>query len=303
MYTAEGFQEAIKYFELTLQKDPNYALAYSGLSEVFYAISYWGNVPPHEAYPKAKEFAKKAIEMDQEIGEAHAALGLVHTFYDWDWKEAERELTTALELNPSSAIIHLSYSWFLSLTEKHEEAIIEVKRAQELDPLSPLILSHIGLACIFGGQFDKAIDELKAGMILAPDFYLMHYYLGLAYRGKSMRKEAIAEMERAVDLSGGAPWPALMLATNYFEIDQMSQGKRLLESLEQRAHKEYLPSLGFAYIYFFRSNLDKAYYWLERACEEKDSFLPWCAIIPIQEYQLHNHPRLRLLYEKSGLIP
>jgi serine/threonine protein kinase/tetratricopeptide (TPR) repeat protein len=303
MYTAEGFQEAIKYFELTLQKDPNYALAYSGLSEVFYAISYWGNVPPHEAYPKAKEFAKKAIEMDQEIGEAHAALGLVHTFYDWDWKEAERELTTALELNPSSAIIHLSYSWFLSLTEKHEEAIIEVKRAQELDPLSPLILSHIGLACIFGGQFDKAIDELKAGMILAPDFYLMHYYLGLAYRGKSMRKEAIAEMERAVDLSGGAPWPALMLATNHFEIDQMSQGKRLLESLEQRAHKKYMPSLGFAYIYFFRRDLDKAYYWLERACEEKDSFLPWCAIIPIQEYQLHNHPRLRLLYEKSGLIP
>lgn len=302
MYTAEGFQEAIKYFELTLQKDPDYALAYYGLSEVFYAISYWGNVPPHEAYPKAKEFAKKAIEMDEEIGEAHAALGLVHTFYDWNWKEAEQELTTALELNPSSAIIHMSYSWFLSLTEKHEEAIIEVKRAQGLDPLSPLILSHIGLACIFGGQFDKAIDELKAGMILAPDFYLMHYYLGLAYRGKSMHKQAIAEMERGVDLSGGAPWPALMLAANYFESDLIDRGESLLQSLEQRAHKEYMPSLGFAYIYFLRNDLDKAYYWLERACEEKDSFLPWCAIIPIQEYQLHNHPRLRPLYQKSGLV-
>jgi len=302
MYTAEGFQEAIKFFELTLQKDPNYALAYYGLSEVFNAISYWGNVPPHEAYPKAKEFAKKAIEMDQEIGEAHATLGLVHTFYDWNWEEAEQELTTALDLNPSSAIIHMSYSWFLSLTQKHEEAITEAKRAQELDPLSPLILSHIGLACIYGSQFDKAIDELKAGIILAPDFYLMHYYLGLAYRGKSMPKEAIAEMERAVDFSGGAPWPALMLATNYFETDQMSQGKRLLESLEQRAHKEYMPSLGFAFIYFFRRDLDKAYYWLERACEEKDSFLPWCAIIPIQEYQLFNHPRLRPLFEESGLV-
>jgi serine/threonine protein kinase/TPR repeat protein len=301
MYTAEGFQEAIKYFELTLQKDPDYALAYYGLSEVFYAISYWGNVPPHEAYPKAKEFAKKAIEMDEEIGEAHAALGLVYTFYDWSWKEAERELTTALELNPSSAIIHMSYSWFLSLTEKHEEAIIGVKRAQELDPLSPLILSHIGLACIFGGQFDKAIDELKAGMILAPDFYLMHYYLGLAYRGKSMHKEAIAEMERAVDLSN-APWPALMLAANYFESNLIDRGESLLQGLEQRAHREYMPSLGFAYIYFLRKDLDKAYDWLERACKEKDSFLPWCAIIPIHEYQLHNHPRLRPLYEKSGLI-
>jgi serine/threonine protein kinase len=301
MYTAEGFQEAIKYFELTLQKDPDYALAYYGLSEVFYAISYWGNVPPHEAYPKAKEFAKKAIEMDEEIGEAHAALGLVYTFYDWNWKEAERELATALELNPSSAIIHMSYSWFLSLTEKHEEAITEAKRAQELDPLSPLILSHIGLACIFGSQYDKAIDELKAGMILAPDFYLMHYYLGLAYRGKSMHKEAIAEMERAVDLSN-APWPALMLAADYFESDLIDRGESLLQSLEQRAHKEYMPSLGFAYIYFLRGDLDKAYHWLERGCKEKDSFLPWCAIIPIEDYQLFNQPRLRPLFVKCGLI-
>jgi tetratricopeptide (TPR) repeat protein len=240
--------------------------------------------------------------MDEEIGEAHAALGLVHTFYDWKWKEAERELTIALDLNPSSAIIHMSESWFLSLTQKHEAAIAEAKRAQELDPLSPLILSHIGLACIFGGQFDKAIDEMKAGMILAPNFYLMHYYLGLAYRGKLMHKEAITEMERAVDLSGGAPWPALMLATNYIEADQINQGNELLESLEKRAREEYMPSMGFAYIYFFRGDLDKTYFWLERACEEKDSFLPWCAIIPIEGYQLSNHPRLKPSFEKCGLI-
>jgi tetratricopeptide (TPR) repeat protein len=302
MYTAQGFQEAIKYFEQTLQKDPNYALAYYGLAEVFYAISYWANVPPHEAYPKAKEYAKKAIEIDTDIGEAHAALGLVYTFYDWNWKEAERELKRALELNPSSAIIHMSYSWFLSLTEKHEEAIFEAKQAQNLDPLSPLIISHIGLACIWGRQFDKAIEELKMGMSLAPNFYLMHYYLGMAYRGKSMRKEAIDEYERAVDLSGGAPWPTLILATNYFESDRIDEGESLLQSLEQRAHQEYMPSLGFAYIYFVRNDLDKTYYWLERACEEKDSFLPWCAIIPIEEYQLFNEPRLRKLFKKYGLI-
>ena len=301
-YTAEGFQEAIKYFELTLQKDPDYALAYAGLSEVFYAISYWGNVPPHQAYPKVKEFAKKAIEMDKDIGEAHASLGLIHTFYDWNWKEAGRELSTALELNPSSAIIHLSYSWFLTLTERHEEAIAEAKRAQELDPLSPLIISHIGLARIWGRQFDEAINDLKAGMILAPDFYLMHYYIGMAYRGKQMHKDAIVEYERAVELSGGAPWPALILTTNYFETDQIENGETLLRSLEQRVKQEYMPSLGFAYVNYFRNDLDKTYYWLERACEERDNFLPWCAIIPIKEYQLHNHPRLRPLYQKYGMI-
>ncbi len=302
MYTAQGFQEAIKYFELTLQKDPDYALACYGLAEVFYAISYWANVPPHEAYPKAKEYAKKAIDMDEDIGEAHAALGLVYTFYDWNWNEAERELKKALELNPSSSIIHMSYSWFLSLTERHEEAIFEAKRAQELDPLSPLIISHIGLACVYGRQFDKAIDELKAGMILAPNFYLMHYYLGLAYRAKSMFKEAITEYERAVDLSGGAPWPALILTTCYFDAKQTKKGESHLHSLEKRAKRDYLPSMGFSYIYFVQNDLEKAYYWLERACKEKDSFLPWCAIIPIEDWQIFNEPRLKPLFKKYGLI-
>jgi tetratricopeptide (TPR) repeat protein len=302
MYTAEGFQEAIKYFELTLQKDPNYALAYYGLAEAFYAISYWANVPPHEAYPKAKEYANKAIEIDDEVGETHAALGLVYTFYDWDWKHAEQELKRALELNPSSAIIHMSYSWFLSLTERHEEAIIEAKHAQELDPLSPLIISHIGLACVYGSQFDMAIDELKAGMAIIPNFYLMHYYSGLAYRAKSLLNEAIAEMEKAVELSCGAPWPSLILTTTYFDAAQTTKGEKLLGSLEKRGEKEYMPAIGFSYIYYAKNDLDRAYYWLERACIEKDSFLPWCAIIPFEDWQLFNEPRLRPLFKKYGLI-
>jgi len=301
MYTAEGFQEAIKYFERTLQKDPNYALAYYGLAEVFYAISYWANVPPNEAYPNAKEYANKALEIDDDIGEAHAALGLVYTFYDWNWTEAQRELAKALELNPNSAIIHMSYSWFLSLTEKHEEAIFEAKRAQELDPLSPLIISHIGLACIWGGQFDKAIEELKMGMSFAPDFYLMHYYLGLAYRAKYMFEEAIAEYEKAVDLSGGAPWPAMILATTYFESSKMSQGEKAFRSLKQREKQEYMPALGFFYIYLAQKDLDQAYKWLEKGCVEKDSFLPWCSIIPIDEYRISKELRFMPLLKKYGL--
>jgi len=139
-------------------------------------------------------------------------------------------------------------------------------------------------------------------MILAPDFYLMHYYLGMAYRGKSMHKEALAEYEKAVDLSGGAPWPALILATNYFESDMIDKGESLLKDQEQRARQEYLPSLGFSYIYFVRGDLDRTHYWLERACQERDNFLPWCAIIPIEEYQLYKHPLLKPLFQKCGLL-
>ena len=117
-----------------------------------------------------------------------------------------------------------------------------------------------------------------------------------------MLNEAIAEMEKAVELSGGAPWPSLILTTTYFDAKQIDKGEKLLRSLEQRIKKEYLPAIGFSYIYFAKNDLDKAYSWLERACKEKDSFLPWCAIIPIEDWQLFNEPRLGSLFKKYGLM-
>ncbi|NIM98205.1 MAG: protein kinase [candidate division Zixibacteria bacterium] len=301
MYTADGFNRAIEYFEHSLQKDPDYALAYYGLAEVFYAISFWGNVPPNDAYPKAKEHAKKALEIDDTLGEAHAALGLVYTFYDWRWKSAERELNQALKLHPNSAIIHMSHSWFLTLTERHEKAVIEAKYAQDLDPLSGLISAHVGLACIWGSQYDKAIEELQMTLTLTPGFYLAHYYLGLAYRAKSMIEEAIEEFEKAVDLGTGTPWPAMILATNYFESGKNAQGEKLLKSLKQRLRHEYMPSLGFFYIHLVRGELELALDWLERACKERDSFLPWSRIIPIDSYRIPDEPKFRALLQEAGL--
>ncbi|UCE17198.1 MAG: protein kinase [Gemmatimonadota bacterium] len=301
MYTAEGFNKAIEYFKHSLQKDPDYALAYYGLAEVFYAISFWGNVPPNGAYPKAKEYAKKALEIDDTLGEAHAALGLVYTFYDWKWKSAERELNRALKLYPNSAIIHMSYSWFLSLTERHEKAVIEAKYAQDLDPLSGLISAHVGLACIWGSQYDKAIEELQMTLTLTPGFYLAHYYLGLAYGAKSMIEEAIEEFEKAVDLGTGTPWPAMILATNYFQSGRNTQGEKLLKSLKQRLRHEYMPPMGFFYIHLVRGELELALDWLERACKERDSFLPWCRIIPIDSYRIPDDPRFRALLQEARL--
>jgi tetratricopeptide (TPR) repeat protein len=301
MYTDDGFNKAIEYFEHSLQKDPDYALAYYGLAEVFYAISFWGNVPPNDAYPKAKEYAKKALEIDDSLGEAHAALGLVYTFYDWRWKLAERELNQALKLHPNSAIIHMSHSWFLTLTERHEKAVIEAKYAQDLDPLSGLISAHVGLACIWGSQYDKAIEELQMTLTLTPGFYLAHYYLGLAYRAKSMIEEAIEEFEKAVDLGTGTLWPAMILATNYFESGKNAQGEKLLKSLKQRLRHEYMPSLGFFYIHLVRGELELALDWLERACKERDSFLPWSRIIPIDSYRIPDEPKFRALLQEAGL--
>jgi len=301
MYTADGFKEAIDYFERTLEKDPDYALAYYGLAEVFYVSSYFGNMAPNEAYPRAKLYVNKALEIDDTLGEAHAALGLVYAYYDWNWKLAERELKQALQLNPNSAMVHMSHSWFLSLTQRHDEAIVKAKRAQELDPLSNIVNAHVGLACIWGSQYDNAIEELQMTLTMTPTFYLAHYYLGLAYRAKSMIEEAIAEFEKAVALGPGTPWPATILAATYFESGKKVQGDKLFESLKLRSTHEYVPHMGFFYIHLARGESDKALHWLEQACTQHDSFLPWCNVIPIDCYRIPDEPRFRELLIKAGL--
>ena len=300
-YTADGFNKAIDNFEKALKRDPGYALAYYGLTEVFYAATYFGNMAPNEAYPRAKSYVKKALEIDNTLGEAHAALGLVHAYYDWDWKGAERELEQSLQLAPSSAMVHMSYSWLLSLTERHDDAIPEARRAQELDPLSNFVNTHVGFAYIWGARHDEAIEELLKTLTMDPNFYLAHYYLGLAYRGKSMAEEAIGEFERAVELGAGTPWPATILAAAYFESGKTAQGKKLFESLKQRSEHEYVPPMGFFYIHLARGESDKALDWLERACAQHDSFLPWCNIIPIECYRIPDEPGFRRILIKAGL--
>jgi serine/threonine protein kinase/Tfp pilus assembly protein PilF len=300
-YTPDGFNKAVDYFEQALKKDPGYALAYYGLAEVYYATSYFGNKAPNEAYPRAKSYVKKALEIDNTLGEAHAALGLIYAYYDWDWRRADSELAQALQLAPSSATVQMSYSWLSSLTERHDNAIMRGRRAQELDPLSNIVNVHVGLTFIWAGRYDEAIEELQAVLTMDQNFYLAHYYIGLAYRAKSMPEKAIEEFERAIELGSGSQWPAMILAAAYFEFGKKAQGKRLLESLKRTSEHQYVPPMGFFYIHLARGESEKALDWLERACAEHDSFLPWCNVIPIECYRIPDKPRFRRVLRRAGL--
>lgn len=302
MYTAEGFRKAAEFFQTALEKDPDYALAYAGLAEVFYAITFWGNVPPREAYPKAKEFAQKALERDDAVGEAHAALGLVYTFYEWNWQEAERELKRALELNPNSSITHLSYSWYLTLTRRHEEAVAEAKIAQALDPLSALINAHVGFALFWSRKFDESIKELEASLSITPNFFLSHYYLGLSLRAQSRFEEAMKEIEKAVRSSGQAPFPTMILASFYFEFGEKEKGERLFKALKERSKHEYLPPMGLYAIYLMRDELNEAFESFKKAFEARDSFLPWFLDFPIEKYGVRDEPKFKALVKKVGVV-
>jgi tetratricopeptide (TPR) repeat protein len=302
MFTAEGFKKAFEYFEQSLQKDSNHSLAYVGLAYIPFISSFFGNVPPNEAYPKTKEYLKKALEIDNTLAEAYAALGLISMHYDWNWNAAEQELKQALQLNTNSAYVHLYYSWYLTHTDHHDEAIAEAKQSQELDPLSSYINAMLGNTYWFARQYDKAIEELQMTIAMNPSYFLAHFYLGHAYEGKSMIREAIREYEKAVDLSGGNPMMVSHLAYVYYELGKKEQAEKLIDSLKHRSKREYVPPMCFYLIHQVRGEQDLAFEWLERAYNEHDSFLLWILVTPFKQHSIPDEPRFNELMKKVGLI-
>ena len=298
--TKEGFDKAIECYEQALKKDPHYALAYTGLVLRARLGSMFGNVSPNEAYPKVKEYAKKALEIDNTLAEAYLSLGILHMTYDWNWKEAEREFKQALQLNPNSSLIHLYYSLLLTFNGRHDEAILEVKQAQELDPLSSFINTIAGTVLFYAGRYDEAIEELQMTISMNPEYFLSHTYLGLAYREKLMFEEAIAEYEKAVEFSGGDQMAIAILASAYYESGKKDKAEKLFDSLKERSRDEYVPSMYLFVIHKVRGEYDHAFECLKRACNEHDSSLPYYRVAP-EWFRIPDEPRYTELLKKYGI--
>jgi adenylate cyclase len=281
MLTAEGYRKAAECFEQALEKDPNYALAYIGLGYVIGLSTAWGNFPPYRAYPQMNEYINKALEIDSTLAEAYSGLGVVNAFYSWNWKEAEQNYKHAIQINPNSSQIHMDYSWFLVLTGRHEEAISEAKRAQELDPLSVFINTYTGVVFEYAGQVDRAIEEYRMVLKINQNYFLPHYHIGGAYSKKGMVKESIAEYEKAVDLSDGTPLAIAALVCTYYQIGKIDQAEKLFDSLKKRSETEYVPATSFYLIHRVRGEEVIALEWLKRACDEHDTFLLWFRANPL----------------------
>jgi TolB-like protein/Tfp pilus assembly protein PilF len=301
MLTAEGNRKAMEYFERSLQRDPQHALTYYGMSMLYMASAFWANMPPHEAYPKMKEYAQKVIEIDDSIGLAHSVLGCVSAHFDWNWKKAEQEFKQALRLNRNFVMTHEFYYFLLTLCRRHEEAIAEAKFAQKLDPLSGFINTHVGHAYFNAGLYDNAIAELRTAITINPNYHLAHYVLGMAYLGKSVTEKALQEFEKSVELSNNAPWEVMNLSLAYYDSGQKVQAEKLFKSLEQRSKKEYVPPMCFFYIYHVQGELGRSFDWLKTACEKHDSWLPWCIVNPVERYHIPTEPKYRALLKKAGL--
>jgi tetratricopeptide (TPR) repeat protein len=266
----DALEKAIKYFEEAIRRDSRFALAYAGLADSYIVLVDHEHLPPSEGYPKAKQAAKKALELDETLAEAHTSLGTILS-REWDWRGAEEEYAKALGSNPNYATAHHWYSIHLLETGRVDEAIRELKMAEELDPLSPMLHSYGSLVYIAARQYDMAMKELDKALELDPNFVPALANRVDVYLAKSMFEEALAEGERMLPFF--QPLSAAMKAevgSVYAIVGRTEEAKRILRECEEASAHERAEDVGpyyLAIIHYKLGNKDRAFEWLEKAFE------------------------------------
>jgi DNA-binding winged helix-turn-helix (wHTH) protein/TolB-like protein/Tfp pilus assembly protein PilF len=300
--TVEGLKKGINYFNQAVEKDPSYALAYVGLADSYSLLSDYGGLPPKEAYPQAKKAAMQALELDDQLAEAHATLAYIKTGYDWDWPGAEIEYRRAIELNPNYETAHQWYGEYLSGMGRHQEAITEIRRAREINPASLIINAvEVSILCI-AREYDQGIAQGQKALEMDPHFAEVYEYLKRCYDGKGMYKEAIAARQMRRKLAGVAPEEtAAMRDAAAATSARVYWQKRLKQEAEES--KQGL-SIGFemAEIFAQLGEKDQAFAWLERAYEQRSFMMLYLKVAPNLD-PLRSDPRFADLLRRVGHTP
>lgn len=297
--TPPEIQTGISYLRQAIEIDPDYALAYVGLSEAYRSLALGAEMTPTEFLPKGKAAAQKAIEIDDALAEAHTALGACIFWYDWNWNEAENQYKRALDLNPNSADTHLFYAHLLSNTGRHGEALPEIKRARELDPLSPFVGALEGQFLLHAGRTDEALDRLHKTFELAPGFWLPHLFASSAYIEKGMYREAVAEAQRAKELSPNQTISVAYGSCALAKAGKRDEAKAALDSLLNLSKERFVPPTHIALIYNGLGETDKALAWLEKGYEQRDAKMAFLKVEP-KWNNLRNDPRFLDLMKRVG---
>jgi tetratricopeptide (TPR) repeat protein len=292
--TEAGINRAIGFFQKALEEDATFARAYSGLADCYSTLALLEFIPPKEAYPKAKEAVGKALSLDPMLAEAHTSLGLIRFQYDWDWRGAEEAFNEALRINPSYAPAHHFYADFLKAMGRFDEALEEIGKAQELDPLNLAINTGVGHVLYLSRQYDSAIDQYKKAIDLDPNFTLTHIWFGRPYLEKGMYSEAIAELETAVKLSGEGTLALAMLGHGLASAGKREDSQKILDQLMERSKTRYVPSYWVAVVYNGFKDEGETIRWLRRAFDERSSWLVWCNVEPRFDW-LREDPGFRSL--------
>jgi serine/threonine protein kinase/tetratricopeptide (TPR) repeat protein len=298
----EGFHKSIEYFQQAINKDPAYALAYDGLADSNSLLGNFGFVPPKEAFPRAKEAALKALEIDDTLAEAHTSLGITMMYYDWDWSGAEKEFQRAIALNPGYPEAHNFYSAALWQVGRMQDSIAQRRTAVEIDPLALTSNAFLGATFYLARQYDQAMEQLRKTLELDPNFTFAHTGLGLAYVQKSMSKEAVGEFEKALAISPGDAMALSGLGYAYGVAGRRGEAQKVLDKLSELSKQKYVPAWSRAVIYTGVGEKDKAFEWLEKAYDERSTTTGLCAmkVSPLFD-SLRSDPRFADLLRRMNL--
>jgi TolB-like protein/DNA-binding winged helix-turn-helix (wHTH) protein/Tfp pilus assembly protein PilF len=295
----EGLTKAIDYFQLAIEQDPNYALAYAGLADCYSIIGsvIVGTVPALEVAPKARAAALKSLELDNTLAEAHTSLATVRFNYDWDWNAAASGFRRAVELNPNYATAYQRNSLYLMSMGRTSESIAEMNRAHDLDPLSISMNFSLGSRLYLAREYDQAIEQLRNTIDMDPDFVLPHLVLGQAYEQKRMYDQAITELRRAADISQSSPPAVAALARTYAVSGRTTEARKLLDQLMEQSKRRYVSPFYVAIVYAGLGENDQALDWIEKAYKDRSNAIVFAKVDP-QLDTLRSTPRFQSLLHR-----
>ena len=301
--TPEDLRKSRQYFEQAIDADPNYALAYGGLSEYYGFMGYSGEISPKEAWPAMEAAALRAAQLDPELAAAHRELAAVSLIAKWDWVTAEKEIKRSIELDPNDAETHFTYSMLLRTMHRFDEALREAKRAEELDPLSPGWKSHTALVHYYARQFDAAEERYRQLTHSDPDLPGPHLGLYNIYSRTGKESEAVAELQKGLTLQGADELAAALprvYASSGFHAAREFAVREQLKILTDASRQGYISPVAFATNYALLNDKDKAFKWLEKAFEEHTPGMLDLDLDPDYD-NLRSDPRFRDLVRRMNL--
>jgi serine/threonine protein kinase/TolB-like protein/Tfp pilus assembly protein PilF len=301
--TPTAIADAIQEFQQAIAADPDYAPAYAGLADAYELLGSVPNdaLPPRHAIPKAEEAAEKALALDSSLAEAHVSLAYIRLAYDWKRREAEQQFQEALELNPGYATGHEWYALYLVATDQMDKAIVEIQKAQELDPLSIIMNMTAAQVFLYAGQYDRVLEQCQRALELDPNFFLAHYFRGRAYERKGMLPQALAEFRRASTLYPGNPTLMMALGAVYALSGDKAQARSYLSALMKLSKKRYVPAVYMVGIAAGLNDKDEAFRWLDQAAEDRCDYVIYLGREPGLD-NLRADPRFQRFMNRIGLM-
>jgi len=300
--TTESLTRALDLFQHSVTIDPTYAPSYAGLADCYELLGSapYTALPPNQAFPKAETAAKKALELDSTLAEAHVSLGYSKLVYEWNLSEAEKELARALQLRPDYATGHQFYAYYLTAIGNLGAAIAERKRALELDPVNPLLTSALGEAFYQNREFDRTIEQNSKSLQLDPSYAIALVNIGRAYEMKGMHPQARDAFEKVLAFAPDDPAVLALIGHEYALSGEQAKAAGTISKLQQLSTHKYVPAIYVALVYTGLHDLDHSFAWLDKAFNERSEYLVYLPTEPLAD-PLRGDPRFSQLLQRLGL--